>query len=189
VDNVFDRVQASGRNLACVHAGLSGGCFAGSSSPAATDGVGKAGSYVRKHDPAIIYTSISGDSARCSNITSLAGFDPAAASFEFITPNMINDMHDGSIADGDNFLKAFLPQITGSTAFTNSVVYVTFDEGSSNVGGGGHVLTIAITPTMGAGYRATAAYPTTRCSARSKRPGACRSSLLRASGHIDGIPY
>ena len=69
---------------------------------------------------------------------------------------MINDMHDGTVADGDNFLKAFLPKITGSSAFANSVVFVTFDEGTPNVNGGGHIMTIAITPSMTAGYKATA---------------------------------
>jgi hypothetical protein len=41
------------------------------------DGTGAVGDYVRKHNPAISYTSISGNPARCANITKLAGFDPA----------------------------------------------------------------------------------------------------------------
>src|ERR1035437_7262644 len=129
-----------------------------SSSAAVLDGVGKAGAYVRKHDPAISYTSITSAKARCANISSFANFDPAAANFEFITPNMINDMHDGTVSDGDNFLKAFLPKITSSSAFTNSVVYVTFDEGTTNVSGGGHIMTIAVTPNMTAGYKTSASY-------------------------------
>jgi hypothetical protein len=158
VDNLFDQVTASGRTWKAYQQGNPGNCFTGSSSSAVVDGVGKSGSYVRKHNPAISYTSVSGNKAACANITNLAGFDPAAANFEFITPNMINDMHDGTVADGDNFLKAFLPQITSSPAFANSVVYVTFDEGTTNVSGGGHILTLAITPTMTPGYKATAAY-------------------------------
>ena len=130
MNNVFDQVTASGRTWKAYQQGNPGNCFTGSSSSAVVDGVGKSGSYVRKHNPAISYTSISGNAAACANITNLASFDPAAANFEFITPNMINDMHDGTVADGDNFLKAFLPKITGSPAFANSVVYVTFDEGT-----------------------------------------------------------
>jgi acid phosphatase len=158
VDNLFDQVTASGRTWKAYQQGNPGNCFTGSSSSAVVDGVGKSGSYVRKHNPAISYTSVSGDKAACANITNLAGFDPAAANFEFITPNMINDMHDGTVADGDNFLKAFLPEITSSPAFANSVVYVTFDEGTTNVSGGGHIFTLAITPNMTPGYKATAAY-------------------------------
>jgi hypothetical protein len=158
VNNLFDQVNASGRTWHAYQQGYPGDCFTGSSSSAVVDGVGKSGAYARRHDPAISYMSISGNAAKCANITNLASFDPAAANFEFITPNMINDMHDGTIADGDNFLKAFLPKITGSAAFANSVVFVTFDEGTTNVGGGGHIVTLAITPNMAPGYKATAAY-------------------------------
>jgi hypothetical protein len=158
VNNLFDQVTASGRTWHAYQQGYPGNCFTGSSSSAVVDGVGKSGAYVRKHNPAISYKSISGSSTKCANITNLAGFNPAAANFEFITPNMINDMHDGTVADGDNFLKAFLPKITTSTAFANSVVFVTFDEGTSAVNGGGHIVTIAITPKMTAGYKTSAAY-------------------------------
>ena len=158
VNNLFDQVAASGRTWHAYMQGYPGKCSTASSSGAVTDGVGKSGAYVRKHNPAISYTSISGNAAKCAHITNLASFDPAAANFEFITPNMINDMHDGSVADGDNFLKAFLPKITSSSAFANSVVFVTFDEGSSSVNGGGHIMTLAITPGMTAGYKSTAAY-------------------------------
>ncbi len=157
-DNVFSQVAASGRTWHAYMQGFPGNCSTVASSSSVSDGPGLAGGYVRKHDPAISYTSISGNSAACANITNLASFDPAAANLEFITPNLINDMHDGTVADGDNFLKAFLPEITGSPAFANSVVFVTVDEGSSNANGGGHVMTIAITPNMTAGFQATGAY-------------------------------
>ena len=158
VNNLFDQVSASGRTWHSYMQGYPGNCSAVSSSAAVVDGAGKSGAYVRKHNPAISYTSISGNAAKCANITNFANFDPAAANFEFITPNMINDMHDGTVADGDNFLKAFLPKITGSSAFANSVVFVTFDEGTTNVSGGGHIMTIAITPNMTAGYKNASAY-------------------------------
>jgi Phosphoesterase family. len=173
--NLFDQIDASGRTWRAYQQGYPGNCSTGSSSSAIVDGVGKAGSYVRKHDPAISFTAISGNKSRCANITNLASFDPAAANYEFITPNMINDMHDGSIADGDNFLKAFLPKITTSSSFANSVVFVTFDEGTSNVNGGGHIVTLAITPHMTAGFKATAAYT--------------HYSMLRTVEQAWGLPY
>ena len=175
VNNLFDQVSASGRTWHAYQQGYPGDCFTGSSSSAVVDGVGLSGEYARWHDPAISYTSISGNTAKCANITDLAGFNPAAANFEFITPNMINDMHDGTIADGDNFLKAFLPQITGSAAFNNSVVFVTFDEGTTDDNGGGHIATIAITPNMTPGFKATAAYT--------------HYSMLRTIEQAWGMPY
>ena len=158
VNNLFDQVVSSGRTWHAYQQGYPGKCFTGSSSAAVVDGDGKSGAYVRKHNPAISYTSISGNAAACANISSFANFDPAAANFEFITPNMINDMHDGTVADGDNFLKVFLPRITGSAAFDNSLVLVTFDEGTTNVNGGGHIATIAITPNMTPGFKGGGAY-------------------------------
>jgi phosphatidylinositol-3-phosphatase len=158
VNNLFQQVEASGRTWHEYMQGIPSGCFTGSSSSAVVDGVGKSGAYVRKHNPAISYTGISGNSAECAKITNLASFNPATANFNFITPNMINDMHDGTIADGDNFLKAFLPQITNSSAFANSVVYVTFDEGTTNTNGGGHIVMIPVTPGMTAGVKVATTY-------------------------------
>jgi phosphatidylinositol-3-phosphatase len=173
--SLFDQVEASGRTWRAYQQGYPGNCFTGDSSASVADGAGLPGAYVRRHDPAISYSSISGNPARCGNIASLAGFDPAAASLEFITPNLVNDMHDGTVADGDNFLKSFLPQITGSPAFANSVVFVTFDEGVSNVGGGGHVVTLAITPNMTPGFKAGDAYS--------------HYSMLRTIEQAWGLPF
>ncbi len=158
VDNLYKQVEASGRTWHEWEQGWPGNCFTGTSSSAVVDGPGYSGSYVRKHNPAISYTSISANSTECSHITNLASFNPALASFNFITPNMINDMHDGTIAQGDTFLKAFLPEILNSSAFTNSVVFVTFDEGTTNLNGGGHIVTVAIQSGMTPGFRQAATY-------------------------------
>ncbi len=158
VNNLYKQVEASGRTWHEWEQGWPGGCFTGSSSSAVVDGVGASGSYVRKHNPAISYTSISGNSTECSHISNLASFNPAAANFNFITPNLINDMHDGTIAQGDSFLKAFLPEIINSSAFTNSVVFVTFDEGTTNTNGGGHIVTIPITSGMTPGVKVATTY-------------------------------
>jgi hypothetical protein len=153
VPNLFDQIQASGRTWHVYAQGYPGHCYTGSAFSAGVDGPGAAGEYARKHNPAISYTSISGDPTRCANITGLAGFDPAAADFEFIAPNQINDMHSSSTAVGDAFLKTFVPQITGSAAFADSVLFITWDEGASSLRGGGHIATIAVTPGMAPGSR------------------------------------
>jgi hypothetical protein len=55
--------------------------------------------------------------------------------FAFISPNTVNDGHDGgdpiSIVNGDTWLSTELPKILGSAAYTSgkTVVFVTFDEG------------------------------------------------------------
>jgi hypothetical protein len=55
--------------------------------------------------------------------------------FSFVTPNLIDDMHDGTAAQGDAWLKANVSKVQAAGA----TVIVVFDEGSTNTGGGGHV--------------------------------------------------
>jgi hypothetical protein len=153
VPNLFDQIESSGRTWHVYAQGYPGNCFKSYAANPVADGPGAPGDYARKHNPAISYTSISGNPARCAGITGLAGFDPAAADFEFIAPNQINDMHSSSTAAGDAFLKLFVPQILDSAAFTDSVLFITWDEGSSSAHGGGHIATIVVTPGMTPGAR------------------------------------
>lgn len=153
VPNLFDQIEASGRTWHVYAQSYPGNCYLGSVADAVADGTGAPGDYARKHNPAISYTSISGNPARCANITKLAGFDPAAADFEMIVPNQINDMHSSSVGAGDAFLKDFVPQITSSPAFADSVLFITWDEGTSNLNGGGHIATIVASPNMTPGSR------------------------------------
>lgn len=156
VDNLFDQVEASGRTWRVYAQGYPGNCFKTYIANPVVDGPGAAGEYVRKHNPAISYTSISGNPTRCAAITGLKGFDPAAADLELIIPNQINDMHSSSVAAGDAFLKAFVPSIVGSPAFAGSVLFITFDEGDTNLNGGGHIATIVVSPGLPPGSRFTA---------------------------------
>jgi acid phosphatase len=159
VDNIFDQLDAAGRTWHVYAQGYPGGCYKSSSAPGLVDGPGAQGEYVRKHNPAISYTSISDNKTRCAQITHLAGFDPAAANFEMIIPNLINDMHSSSTRAGDDFLKAFVPKITSSTAFADSLLIITWDEGAGSdfAGGGGHIATVLASPGMKPGSRFTAA--------------------------------
>ena len=153
VPNLFDQIEASGRTWHVYAQSFPGNCYLGSVADAVADGTGAPGDYARKHNPAISYTSISGNPARCANITKLAGFDPAAADFEMIVPNQINDMHSSSVGAGDAFLKEFVPQITSSPAFADSILFITWDEGTTNLNGGGHIATIVASPNMTPGSR------------------------------------
>ena len=137
--------------------GIPPGCFTGGSTNGRARRARRRGAYARKHDPAISFTYVSGDAARCADIQPLRDFDPVKGAFEFITPNLINDMHDGSIAQGDAFLHDFVPLITGSPAFGNGVLFITFDEGDTNAGShgdaGGHIPTLIVAPGLKAGTR------------------------------------
>ena len=99
--------------------------------------------YEPKHDPFVFFDDINGwdgqrfqSSARCtSHVVDYSQFDADLASgsiakYVFITPNMIDDMHDGSVADGDAWLSREVPKILASDAFNNGgVLFLTWDEG------------------------------------------------------------
>jgi phosphatidylinositol-3-phosphatase len=55
----------------------------------------------------------------------------ALPAFSFITPNLIDDMHDGTIQQGDTWLSQNLPVIFNSAQYQAGqvVVFVTWDEG------------------------------------------------------------
>jgi hypothetical protein len=120
------------------------GCHTGSGYSGGVDGWGVAGTYARKHNPAMSFTDVSG-SAACANIQPLARFDPSV-NLAFVVPNLCNDMHDCSLASGDRFLQAFLPNVFTAPDWAHTLLIVTFDEGSTSTNGGGQVFTMVARP-------------------------------------------
>ncbi len=153
--NLADQLDAAGRSWRIFAQNVPSGCYRGTSASSGADG---SGWYLRRHEPAINFTDISGDPARCGRISPLRQFDPAAASFELIVPNACNDMHDCSVGSGDAFLAGFVPRILDSAAFANGLLLITWDEGSSYVGGGGRVATIVVSNRTPAGFRSATAH-------------------------------
>jgi len=125
--NLADQLEAHGKTWQVVAQNAPLACFTGA---VASDGEDGTGTYARKHKPAISFTDISASPARCSRITNFTHFDPAAADFSFIAPNLCNDMHDCSVATGDAFLQNFVPAILNSSALQqNGVLFIVWDEG------------------------------------------------------------
>lgn len=151
--NLADQLAEHGRTWHVYAQDLPSPCYAGAAAHGSVDLLGATGWYARKHEPAISFTDILKHAARCRLITRLAGFSPTAANFELIVPNMTNDMHDGTVAQGDAFLRSFVPRITGSAAFATSLLVITWDEGSTSLGGGGRVATIMVSPAVRAAFR------------------------------------
>ncbi len=48
----------------------------------------------------------------------------------FVVPNLCNDMHDCSAAQGDAFLRAFLPGVLTAPEWAHTLLVVSFDEGA-----------------------------------------------------------
>lgn len=127
--NLADQLESKGLNWSVSAENLPDPCFKGETASDATDGTG---TYVRKHEPFISFTQISGNTARCSrHIHNLRAFDPAEADFQLIVPNLCHDAHDCAIEVADQWLAGFAPRILQSPAFRDGgVLFITFDEGS-----------------------------------------------------------
>ena len=152
--NLADQLEAHGKTWKMFAQNVPPDC---STAATATGGEDGSGSYARKHEPAISFTDISTSPARCANITDFTHFDPAAADFEFITPNMCHDMHDCPIATGDAFLRDFVPTILNSPAWQQGgVLFITWDENEGR--SGNHVPTLVISPNVAQGFQSNVAH-------------------------------
>lgn len=123
VNNVFDQLEAAGITWAVY-------CEDQGANPAA--GVGN---YVCRHNPAIYYqANLSGP--RLAKLKSFTGtWKMGTERVQYVVPNIMNDMHTGSIAQGNTWLAANLPQVLNSVAFTtpgkSALLVVVFDDGGN----------------------------------------------------------
>ena len=151
--NLADQLEVKGKTWKVFAENVPANCFTDVLAQGGEDG---SGTYVRKHDPAISFTNISGSPERCANITDLAHFDPAAANYALIIPNQCHNMHDCSVAAGDDFLKGFVPKILNSRAWQDGgVLFITWDEGLTSLGGGGQVPLLVISNRVPKGFRSS----------------------------------
>ena len=144
-DNLAKQLAAAGKSWRAYAQDYPSVCFDGDTSTGGVDGPGLAGQYARKHNPAISFESVRLDPTQCAYIQPLANFDPTV-NFAMVIPNLTNDMHDGTTAQGDAFLQAFVPLVTASPDWAHTLLIVTFDEGTTSINGGGHVYTAAAAP-------------------------------------------
>jgi phosphatidylinositol-3-phosphatase len=93
--------------------------------------------YAVRHNPPPYLTALAGCATRDLPYTELARdlANRTLPAFAFITPDTLDDMHDGqdpaAIERGDAWLASELPRLLGSRAYRSGrmVVFVTFDEG------------------------------------------------------------
>ena len=90
----------------------------------------RAGAYALKHNPGANFSA----GATASANQPVTAFPSTAAGYEalprvsLVVPNLDHDMHDGSVATGDQWLHAHLSGYAAWAQTHNSVLIVTFDE-------------------------------------------------------------
>jgi phosphatidylinositol-3-phosphatase len=112
------------------------------SMPSACYTGGSAGGYALKHNPFGFFTDNYVGACHIQPYPGASGLvsalnGPSAPAFVWITPNSTNDMHDGSVQQGDAWLKANLAPVLASPWFTggNATVVVTMDENDAAASG------------------------------------------------------
>lgn len=144
--------------------------------------------YAVRHNPFVYFDDVTGkkntSSAYC--ISHIRPYDELArdlasnsvARYNFITPNVWNDMHDGrapaynQVAQGDDWLAKNLPQILNSQAYRDGgAVFITWDEADT---ADGPIGMIVLSPfAKGKGYAGSVHYT--------------HGSLLRSLEEIFGV--
>lgn len=119
---------------------------------------GSAGRYAKKHDPFLYFRDVVDSRARRNRVVPFTELARDLArrrlpDFSLVVPNLCNDMHDCSVATGDAWLKAKVVPLLRSPELRGGVVFVVFDEGTSDTGGGGRIEALALGPTVRRGSR------------------------------------
>ncbi|HEU5478458.1 MAG TPA: alkaline phosphatase family protein [Candidatus Tumulicola sp.] len=129
--------------------------------------------YAAKHNPLVFFDDLNGWDGKQFNPTqrcmdrvvdfSQLSADVASGTlpkYVFIAPNMIDDMHDGTVADGDKWLANVLPPILSSDAFNKGgVIFLMWDEGGGYPQSDNPPM-IVISPHAKPGYVSTVPYDT-----------------------------
>jgi phospholipase C len=145
--------------------------------------------YAPRHDPFVYFDDVTNNlnlkSANCiSHIRPFTQFatdlaDNTVARYNFITPNLCDDMHDpcsgNEIAHGDAWLKAHVPAILSSTAYrSGGALFIVWDEAQT---GNGPIPMLVLSPYAKGNHYSNGTYYT-------------HSSMLRTLQEIFGVyPY
>jgi len=101
--------------------------------------------YAAKHNPFVFFQDVSGNPPSSTNAYCIAHHSvltPAilqndlntnnVANYNFLTPNLNDDMHDGTVTAGDTWLSTIVPMILSSSLYKqDGAIFITWDEGTA----------------------------------------------------------
>ena len=127
---------------------------------------GDAAPYVRRHNPFTYLSDVQQDSSQAANIVPFSQFAGDLANntlpqFSFVSPNVDNDAHNGTLAAADSWLQSNIAPLIASSEFQNNgLLIITFDESNdADVDhGGGHVATVIVSSKSKKNFQSHALY-------------------------------
>ncbi|GAC1436174.1 MAG: hypothetical protein NVS9B5_25830 [Terriglobales bacterium] len=122
--------------------------------------------YAKRHNPFAYITDVVNSSTEVNNLQSLTQFNQDLANaqlpnFSFLSPNLLDDAHDGTLQMADQWLQTYMAPVISSPTFQkDGLLIILFDEADTNdsTNGGGHVAAVIISPKAKQGYQSTTLY-------------------------------
>lgn len=127
---------------------------------------GDSGPYLHRHAPLTYFTDVTGNSNERTNLVPFTQFatdlkNGSLPDFSFVTPNALDDAHDGTPQQADQWLQTNIAPLLSSPQFQNGgVLVITFDEadtGDSTLGGG-HVPLVLVGPVIKQKFQSATTY-------------------------------
>jgi len=142
--NLYTALKTAGKSFAWYSEGL----------PAIGSTACTSGYYVEKHNPVTIFSNVSTSANK-----PFSSFPTDYTKLEnvvCISPNLIDDMHDGSISQGDTWLKNKLSGLANWCLTHNSIFVVYWDEDNKSYGN--RIPVVAVGQHVKANYQISTSY-------------------------------
>jgi phosphatidylinositol-3-phosphatase len=122
--------------------------------------------YVRRHNPFSYLSDVQNDTLQAANIVPFSQLATDLANdtlpqFSFISPDVNDDAHTGTLAAADFWLQSNIAPLIASSTFQNSgLLIITFDESEDTDvdHGGGHVASVIISSKSKMKYQSQTEY-------------------------------
>lgn len=113
----------------------------------------RSGNYYRKHNPAVNWQGVNVRAAMNLPYTRFPVDFDALPTVSFVIPNAIHDMHDGTVRQGDRWLRKHLDAYVRWARTHNSLLILTWDEDDRQ--SGNHIPTLFVGPMVRPGVYTT----------------------------------
>lgn len=157
VDNIVRHMQQSGRTWKSYQSQLPYVGYLGYN----------VGNYVKRHNPLAYFTDVE-SSLKYNFVPTIPYFQQDIANgtlpeYSYVTPDMLEDAHNGTLAQADEWLQGNIPQLLASRQFQqDGILFIVFDEGSLSPLDtrhvGGRLATLVIGPHVKKGYHSQVFY-------------------------------
>jgi hypothetical protein len=162
-DHLASQLEVAGKSWHFYEEGIQAG----------TCPVASTGLYAAKHNPVVFFNDVSGSPPSPTSPLCIQNVRPLSelagdlksdndADYNFITPNLCNDMHGASgcprdlVKAGDDFLASVVPMIMASESYTDAgAIFITWDESER---GDFPIGMIVLSPFARPGYAGSVAY-------------------------------